>query len=177
MLSEKEQELIAVGASVAAGCQPCTTFHLNAVRLSGAGEDEIRRAVDDAVCVRTSATDIMASWVTSHLGATAKRDAGCCTEKPLLGELVSIAAAYAVNSIPSLEQHLTAARARGATDGQILTAIKIACAIKNTAAAKVEAKANVALGGTAGRTDDDCGCQEEAGAGVATPGSNHCGCK
>ena len=40
-LSEKDQEIIAVGASVAAGCLPCTKFHRRAAAGSGATEPEI----------------------------------------------------------------------------------------------------------------------------------------
>ena len=32
----KEKELIAVGASIAAGCRPCTEHHVNAAREAGA---------------------------------------------------------------------------------------------------------------------------------------------
>jgi AhpD family alkylhydroperoxidase len=30
LLTEKEQELVAVGASIAAGCRPCTAYHVRA---------------------------------------------------------------------------------------------------------------------------------------------------
>jgi len=35
-LTQKEKELGAVGASIAAGCQPCTAYHLRAARDTGA---------------------------------------------------------------------------------------------------------------------------------------------
>ena len=59
-LSEKDQEIIAVGASIASGCLPCTTFHLRAASRTGASEREILQAVRDATSVRSAATEIMA---------------------------------------------------------------------------------------------------------------------
>ncbi len=40
----KEKELAAVGISLAAGCRPCTDYHLKAVRQAKAGDEEISRA-------------------------------------------------------------------------------------------------------------------------------------
>ena len=52
LLTEKEQELVAVGASIAAGCRPCTAYHVRAARVAGADKEEIRQAVNDALDVR-----------------------------------------------------------------------------------------------------------------------------
>ena len=41
-ISLKEKELAAVGISIGAGCRPCTDYHLDAVRKSGASDAEIR---------------------------------------------------------------------------------------------------------------------------------------
>jgi len=56
-LTMLEKELVAV--SVAAGCRPCTTYHLAEVRRAGATDAGIEKAVAGAVCVRTSATEGM----------------------------------------------------------------------------------------------------------------------
>jgi AhpD family alkylhydroperoxidase len=53
-LTEKQKELVAVGASIAAGCRPCTTHHVAAARAAGAGDVEIRAAVQTALAVRDS---------------------------------------------------------------------------------------------------------------------------
>ena len=55
-IMKKEKELAAVGISIAAGCKPCTDFHMKAVREAGASDDEIRRAIEDAVALRNAAT-------------------------------------------------------------------------------------------------------------------------
>ncbi len=48
MLSDKDRELIGIGASIAAGCQPFAHFHLRAAAMAGASDAEIGRAVNDA---------------------------------------------------------------------------------------------------------------------------------
>lgn len=136
MLSDKDRELISIGASIAAGCQPCTNFHLRAARIAGASDAEISQAVNDALSVSRHATEVMAQLTAEHAGAPIS-DADW-QKNPLISELVSVSAASAVNSALDLKTHIAAARKLGATKGQILSAIKIASAIKSTAERKVE---------------------------------------
>ncbi len=166
-LTQKEKELIAVGASVTAGCQPCTIHHFKAVREAEATEAEIRQAVDDALCVRNNATKIMTGLAEKHLGNGDVAEEPCCSEKSLLGELVSIAAALAVNCTTNLETHLQAAQAAGATDHQIQTALGIARNIKKVAGEKVETAVKAATQPIEAKADsdcdDDCGCNDDNG--------------
>ncbi len=182
ILTQKEKKLVAIGASIAAGCQPCTGHYFKAVRQAGATEAEIRQAVDAALCVRNSATKIMAGLAEEYLGNGRAAEEPCCSSKPLIGELVSIGAALAVNCATNLETHLQAARTVGATERQIQTALGVARAIKKVAEQKAEAiptavskqKAVVAAEAVAelagpveaevpGGCDDECGCSEAAG--------------
>ena len=175
-LTQKEKELVALGASIAAGCQPCTTHHFEAVRQAGATESEIRQAVDAALRVRNSATEIMTGLAAMHLGTGGAVEETGRSSKPLIGELVSIGAALAVNCVTNLETHLQAARTVGATERQIQTALGIARAIKKVAEQKAEAIITavakqevivatemVAEAGTPGGCDDGCGCNETTG--------------
>ena len=175
-LTQKEKELVAIGASIAAGCQPCTTHHFEAVRQAGATEAEIRQAVDAALDVRNSATKIMAGLAEKHLGNGHVVEEPCCSSKPLIGELVSIGAALAVNCVTNLETHLQAARQGGATERQIQTALGVARAIKKVAEQKAEAiitavaKQEVVVATemvveaeAPGGCDDGCGCNETTG--------------
>lgn len=179
-LTQTEKELIAVGASIAAGCQPCTAYHFRAARDAGAGEEEIRQAVDDALCVRNSAAKIMAGLAEKHLGSALASEAPCCSEKPLIGELVSASAAFAVNCVTSLETHLASARQLGATEHQLQSTLAIARMVKKVAAQKVEAAVEMAAAAPATLSDgcaDDCGC----GAGKVDEAANAapapCGCE
>lgn len=162
-LTQKEKELVAVGASIAAGCQPCAMHHFKAVRAAGATEAEIRQAVDNARCVRNSASQIMAGLARKHLGDRHAAEGPCCSEKPLIGELVSAGAALAVNCATSLETHLKAARAAGASDRQIQTALGMARTVKKMAAKKAEAAVDAFASKTTetGKAGyDDYGCHE-----------------
>ena len=51
------KELIAVGASVTANCQPCLEHHTGKARDSGANEQQIKEAIAVAKMVRKGATN------------------------------------------------------------------------------------------------------------------------
>ncbi len=172
-LTDKEQGLIAIGASIAAGCRPCTVYHFRAARIAGADEKEIRQAVNDALDVRHSAAEVMARLAEKQLGGAPGSDAAPGPEKPLTGELVSIGAALAVNCAANLETHLKAARRLGATDCQIQTVLGIARAVKDLAGRKAEAAVAKAM-----EESEECGddCECHAGQGHASPALAGCGC-
>ena len=180
-LGEKEQELIAVGASVASGCLPCTKFHRRAASSVGADEAEILQAVRDATAVRRAASELMAragGLPSAEADGAFAEQAGC---RSLIRELVGIAAAYAINCSASLETHMAAARDLGATDGQIFAALKITCAIRNVACQKAKTVAGSFFG-----VDEEqavaCDCSEDdvtsiGGADKCAPDNADCHCR
>lgn len=137
MLTEKEKELIAVGASVAAGCQPCTEYHVKTARTAGACDRSVTLAVETALAVRESATRTMDEWAEKCQGVRPQLDSAFRVEKRLVAELTAVAAAFAVNSVPDLRAHVQAACACGATPEQIRIAIAIAGMIKKVAEEKL----------------------------------------
>jgi AhpD family alkylhydroperoxidase len=159
VINSKEQELIALGASIASGCLPCTKFHLRAAASVGAAADDIAQAVKDATQVRRTATDIMAKagGLASADGSEARPDSG---QRTLIRELVSAGAAYAINCAPSVGTHLEAARALGATDAQLFAALKIACAVRDVAAQKAKAAAAAIFGVDEAHADDEDCCSD-----------------
>ena len=54
-LETRIKELIAVGSSVTANCQPCLQYHVSKARESGADEEEIAIAIAVAKAVRKGA--------------------------------------------------------------------------------------------------------------------------
>ena len=54
-LDARLKELIAVGASIAANCQPCLQYHIGEARISGADEQDIMEAIDVGKMVRRGA--------------------------------------------------------------------------------------------------------------------------
>jgi len=174
LLTEKEQELVAVGASIAAGCRPCTAHHFRAARAAGADKEEIRQAVNGALDVRHSASDIIARLAAKYLGDAPAEEASHSSEQSLMGELVSVSAALAVNCAVSLETHLTAAYQLGATVRQIQTALGIARAVKNMAAKKAD-EAVTKIAGESQVCADDCGCHTDTNPLSATSAACSCG--
>ncbi len=77
-LTFKEKELVYIGASVAAGCKPCTNYHFKKVKEAGASYEEIKQAISDTKCVRIGAKEIMEAHGLKLLGITQDNDdCGC----------------------------------------------------------------------------------------------------
>jgi AhpD family alkylhydroperoxidase len=134
-LTFKEKELANISASVATGCKPCTDYHFNKVRQAGASDDEIKQAISDAMSVRDNAKDIMESHGLKHLGIKKEVDVGARDEDTTrIRELVSVAAAFAVNCTSSVKKHVAAARAIGITEEEIQSVLDAALFIKGEAA-------------------------------------------
>lgn len=72
-LSEKIQELIAVGASITANCQPCLEYHAKKAQEFGADAEEIADAIGMGKRVRKGAAAKMDQYVT-EMG----KPASCC---------------------------------------------------------------------------------------------------
>ena len=139
-LTQKEKELIAVAASIASGCLPCTEHHLKAVREAGASEAEVLGAIGIASDVRDNATEIMAEAAQGNLNYEYPMMAQSGAIEPPIDQLVSLGAALACNSVAGLEYHLTAARAAGASTRQIQTTVGIAQNIRRSAAEKADSR-------------------------------------
>lgn len=148
----KEKELVAVGISVAAGCKPCTDFHVNAARKAGASDHEIERAMVVALSVRERATVVMKSYALKHVGgspdvSTPADDGG---QGNRLDELVAIGSAFGVNCVSTLEQHLKSASEAGISEAEVTLIARLAMYIKKRAASHVE-RLTAAAGQTAGQ--------------------------
>lgn len=136
-LNMHDKEVIAVAASVAAGCRPCTTYHLKEARRAGVSEDDIAKAVAGAVCVRGAATEGMRRH---GLGLEVpKADCGCGVAADRLAELAALGASLAVNCTANIEKHLAFARQIGVTEDDIRAAAALATMIREKAIEHAEA--------------------------------------
>ena len=79
-MDEQTKELIAIGASVSAHCQPCVTYHVGKARELGIGEELILEAVSVGQMVEKGAGSAMRDFIKEHMGKPAA-DEGCCPEK------------------------------------------------------------------------------------------------
>ncbi|MDH3413205.1 MAG: carboxymuconolactone decarboxylase family protein [Gammaproteobacteria bacterium] len=139
-VTKLEKELAAIGISVAAGCKPCTNYHLKAARKAGASGQEITQAVSQAFVVRKSATAIMEEFALARLNAIQSpvNTRNSASETDRIRELVSVGAAFAVNCVSSLEHHLARARSVGVTEEEIAEIVELAAFIKQRASSHVE---------------------------------------
>jgi len=138
-LTFKEKELVNIGASVATGCKPCTDYHFKKVREAGASDEEITQAISYAMSVRDSAKEIMENHGLKQLGITKdKKDRREAVKTTRIKELVSVAAAFAVNCTTNLEKHMAASQTVGITKAEIESVLIAADFIKDEAAYYVD---------------------------------------
>jgi AhpD family alkylhydroperoxidase len=143
LLSPKDKELIAIGASIGAGCQSCTAHHVEAAREAHATNEEIQEAINQALVVRRGATRIMLGLAERLLGNEDAVESHEGRELPPVGELVSIAASIGLNCTSNLEMHLHAAKKAGATNRQIRATLTLARMVRKVAMGKADAVAKV----------------------------------
>jgi len=58
-MDNRIKELIAIGASITANCQPCLEYHVSKALESGASEQEIKEAIKVGKLVRQGAASKM----------------------------------------------------------------------------------------------------------------------
>jgi AhpD family alkylhydroperoxidase len=80
-LDNKTLALIAVGASIAANCQPCLESNISTALRCGAGKEQIADAIGVGMRVRRGAASKMDRFVSNLEGSTASSttllDEGC----------------------------------------------------------------------------------------------------
>ena len=80
-LDNRTMELIAVGASITANCQPCLQYHVRKSLESGADEQEIAEAIEIGKMVRKGASSKMDKFAAglnqAVPTAVGEADAGC----------------------------------------------------------------------------------------------------
>lgn len=167
-LSAEQKELVAVGASVGAGCQPCVSHHLKAGAQAGLADKQLLAAVASAERVGAEAAVAMGDHARAKLGA----DVGSPALLSRLEEaLASLGAALGANDAANIERQLRAAADLGASRSQLQQAIDTAHNVQESAARihLREAKrlldavaATVTAATTDTHHDDPCGCGADA---------------
>ena len=77
-LDNRVRELISVGASVAANCQPCLEYHVQKAGENGADELQIARAIEVGKMVRKGATGKMDKVILNIARGDGITDASSC---------------------------------------------------------------------------------------------------
>ena len=78
-MDEKAKELIAIGASVAAHCQPCLTYHLAKALELKITEQQIREAISVGEMVSKGAESAMRNFSRSVFDMPQEKAASCCS--------------------------------------------------------------------------------------------------
>lgn len=76
-MDERTKELVAIGASVGAHCQPCLTYHVDKARELGLDDEEIRAAIETGHMVGKGAMSAMRKFSASVLDAPRSGGCGC----------------------------------------------------------------------------------------------------
>ena len=77
-IENKQQELIAIGASITANCQPCLEYHVEKALEYGADAEEIARAIEIGKTVRKGAQAKMDRFAATYTVQTASPE---CSQK------------------------------------------------------------------------------------------------
>ena len=78
LTDDQLKELIAVGASIGAHCQPCLTYHVSKAKELGLDAELIRVAVDVGQMVEKGSMAAMREFTKSLLAAPPPVGAPCC---------------------------------------------------------------------------------------------------
>jgi AhpD family alkylhydroperoxidase len=87
IFTEQVAELVAIGAAIAANCEPCFKYHYDQARKLGVSDVDMRHAVDLAQKVKDTPARAMLTLAERYLGpATASTTAkanSCCVTEPV----------------------------------------------------------------------------------------------
>lgn len=70
-LDGRTAELISIGASIAANCQPCLEYHVRATREAGTDDQDLAEAAEVGKMVRRGAAAKMDQFAASFRGSAA----------------------------------------------------------------------------------------------------------
>ncbi len=136
-LTEEEKELVAISISIAAGCRPCTDYHIDKCRQIGTAETAIEKAIALAISQREEAAALMRQYALSKIGSDASLPAPQVPSNRMTA-LIAIGAVHGVNCTASLETNLTSSKHTGVTNDDLAEVQKLAHFIKTKAASHVE---------------------------------------
>ena len=138
-LTNKEIELVYLGASIAAGCKPCTSYHFRKVKEAEASDDEIQNAISDSANIRDIAKTEMETYAMVLLGISTQSEVKIDNQNPdRLTVLVSIGAAFAVDCTSTLNTYIDLAESVGITNEDINNIFRASKLVKMKAASHVD---------------------------------------
>jgi AhpD family alkylhydroperoxidase len=126
LLTEKEREMINLGTSLAAGCQPCMKYHLRKCREIGLCKKEIHEIINLTEYICTRAFRIMKVRGLTFFIARQNPETGvrvkCESRRDFL---VGLAVSYALNNTDLTNRYLQHARQSGISDSAISRIVEL----------------------------------------------------
>lgn len=182
-LTDKESEFVAIGASIGAGCRPCTKYHVGAALKNGFTVEEVRRAIDEAQSARCEAVGLVGDVGRSSLGIEGGDNGSHLRPAGREQLLVYLGAAAGGNAANLVKLYASGAGRGVELSGEELrSALEIAEGVKEHAAEffrrdaeRLAAKVTPAVEGVG----TSCGCQTPATAAAAEEEAAEapCGCQ
>ena len=162
-LSLEQKELVAVGASVGAGCHPCVDHHLKVGAKAGLDGERLLAALTSAERVAAEAAVLIGDHVRAKLDPTVAEPA---LLSRLEEALASLGAALGANDATNIERQLRTALEAGATKPELEQAIETAKTVQENAARihlrqaerLLDALEAVAVPEDEAEPGDGCGC-------------------
>ncbi|MCP4177178.1 MAG: hypothetical protein GY756_05365 [bacterium] len=139
LFSKQEKELIYLGASIAAGCTPCTKYHVKKSKDVGLSDTEIDEVIKNtASMVNSFAVEMEA--VARHENKKTISDDFVEDKENQTREniLVSLAASYSVRSEFYFRKHIKIAKIHGIIDSEICEIVKLSGFVIDKARAHVD---------------------------------------
>ncbi len=155
-LSHRERELVAVGASIGAGCQPCTRYHVGEALQSGLSPAEVQRALEEAAAVHERALQLLAATGRRAIGLDGREPEAAALPADIPQALARIGAAGGCNSAALLAEYLKTGRWLGLSLEQAREALGVTQAVKKAAAGFLQQAIEQALGELAGEVTAAC---------------------
>jgi len=136
-LNTKEKQLVYLSASIAAGCQPCTRYHIRKSKEGGLSDTEINQTIALAISIREEATLFMNSFSYNPKASKNKQEENkvkiSCNEA-----LIGIAANYSVNFPSGLQKYLHLVKNIGISNKKLGEIISISKSVIDKARAHVD---------------------------------------
>ena len=132
LLESTELELAAIGISIAAGCVPCTKYHITEAGRSGASRLEILEALRNGVGIANTALSDMHRQFDPQAVSSFEDDINTGLSRCAI--LTGIGSSVASNSVQQLNIMIGLARSNQIQDKEIMEIVGLANRIKEKAA-------------------------------------------
>ena len=136
ILESKELEIAAIAISMAAGCIPCTRFHIREADSNGASAIELMHIVKVALSANRPSDLVRAA--DTALAGTADRDATITGTLVRQAALAGIGIAVCGNSVAGLRAAIAEAGKHRIADDEIMEIFGLASRIKEKAASHLD---------------------------------------